>query len=112
MAFNELHLTSKSNFAYSDDSIGPSVPLVNSLLTSSETKDVVGLRLGIGLEQELFDDLSWTIDYIFTDYGKVDVFGQGDTTSNNDSVTSGGLTQDSSVRVNTQSLMLGIKYYF
>lgn len=111
MAFNQLTLSSNVNFSYSNlvNNI-----IVTSPLSTNSTKNITGLRLGLGLETYICKNISLTADYIYTSYGKVSANHRADATAFMPSteVVIGELSHQSSVNVETQSVLLGIKYYF
>ena len=133
-AFNRLTVRSNSNFSFTylgsdfqETAPPPVLPLdppinFNSPLALSKAKDVVGLRLGLGIEHNLSDNIAITADYIYTNYGKVNTAGiadaQGIVEDNGiyysllPATTTGGLTSRASARLATQTLMLGLKYTF
>lgn len=121
LAFNKLTTKNTNDFAYTGLlPVFPPLTTSHSFLNQSKTKNKTALRLGIGLEYHVAENLSVTADYIYTYYGKVNTSAVGDTTFNNGEdfdraipnfVKDGSTTQSSS-RMYTQTAMLGLKYYF
>jgi len=132
-AFNKLALMSNNNFSFTSTNIAAGT--YNSPLSTSKTKDVTALRLGVGIEHAIGDNWSMTADYIYTDYGKVNRDGVADANGVQDSVilgsinsssilhqqllpggspytTAGGLVGHASAHLATQALMVGLKYTF
>lgn len=120
LAFNKMKTTNSSDFAYTN--LGNALPVTShSVLSQTKSKNLTGLRLGLGVEHQLTDKLSLTADYIYTYYGKVNTnevadsnFANGEDTGNNflPSVIANGQTSSSSTRISTQAAMIGIKFYF
>lgn len=111
VAFNQLTSSSNVNFSYSN--MAENI-VVTSSLSGDSTKNVTGLRLGLGLETYICKNISLTADYIYTSYGKVSANHRADATAFMPSteIVIGGLNHQSSVNVETQSVLLGIKYHF
>ncbi len=123
VAFNKLHLNSDNDFSFTF--LGSDPPITtDSFLSESQTKSVSALRLGLGLESYICKNLALTVDYIYTSYGKINASNTGDVTtvieggptlaqsSSDTFVVSDGLVNQSSANLNTQTVTLGIKYYF
>jgi opacity protein-like surface antigen len=121
LAFNKLTTTNTNDFAFTG--LAPLLPALttsHSYLNQSKTKNKTALRLGLGLEYHVADNLSVTADYIYTYYGKVNTSAVGDTTFNNGedfdtfitNFVEDGAVAHSSTRMYTQTAMLGLKYYF
>jgi opacity protein-like surface antigen len=114
-AFNEITVKNKLNLEldyYFDEQV----------LSSHETTksdSVVGLRLGVGAEQRFSENLAVSLDYVYTDYGSVDVSGSGQSAFWNSvpdpeeiDYLENGLKSDSEVNVKRNVVMLGMNYYF
>lgn len=71
-SFNNVKLTSRTNFYTADPRIGET-NLQKFLLSKNRNK--VALRLGAGLEEHVTDELSIRADYVFTDYGRLSLDG-------------------------------------
>ena len=84
----------------------------------SNSKSVVGLRLGAGAEQRFSQNFAVTLDYIYTNYGSVDVSGTSDVNYININcpgdlcVYPDGLNVSDEVKVTRNVWMLGMNYYF
>lgn len=99
-SFAELDLN--SNYSMRLELLG-----INSLFISEE-KDVVGLRLGAGLEQLICPHLSVRFDYIYTYYGRISA---GGTITSDISGTATILTSDTNLKVYNNTVMLGFAYW-
>ncbi len=117
-AFNEIQLKDTVTFTELTDIDAPfdGIPLT-SHLDVSESKSVVGLRLGVGGEHRFTQHLAVTLDYIYTDYGSVDVSGVADTAfygpcDNFTCYYDDGLFVSDEVDVTRNVVMLGMNYYF
>ncbi len=112
-AFNEITVKSKLNLEldyYFDEQ-------VLSSYESTKSDSVVGLRLGVGAEQRFSENLAVSLDYVYTDYGSVDVSSAGNAASWDDIhdqiiYVEDGLQSDSEVNVKRNVVMLGMNYYF
>lgn len=123
VAFNRLNTTTTNDFSFTNNP-NPENPfeITDTYLTSlnqSKKKSVTSLRLGVGIEHLITDNLAVTADYIYTYYGKVSTSGLADVTSAGEDtpdptifVTTDGLVADSSGKMGTQVAMIGLKYYF
>jgi opacity protein-like surface antigen len=106
--------TINSNDVFSFDDLQGEI-ITNNVLNASRTRDVVGVRFGLGAERRINSNLSATIDYVYTDYGRVSARGVGDinTTVDGDPDTvPGGFLNNASGTLATQALMVGLKYNF
>jgi len=122
VAFDKLTLSSNSNFlftsTYLEPPTYPEIITYHSPLATSKTKDVTALRLGLGVEHGVGNNLSITADYIYTDYGKVNTSGIADATAIHSEptytsyTTANGLVGHASAHLATQALMVGLKYTF
>ena len=104
-ALNQLTLNTKNNFSFTTP---PTT--YDSPLSQHKNKNVVGIRLGAGIERSVKQNLSITADYIYTYYGKVSTSGVANT--QDPVVVTNGLIGRSSASLFTQAAMLGVKYYF
>ena len=115
VAVNQLKLTANNTFQFSD-LFQSSPDITISPLTASGRKNVIALRLGAGLEEYLGQHLSVNVDYIYTDYGNINVTGVANTNVvvNNDPVvvTPNGFTNQTKAKVSSQTLMAGLTYHF
>jgi opacity protein-like surface antigen len=120
VAFNQLRLSTANTLSVTDFAGGSNPPLatVASLLPGQTNKSVVGVRAGIGFAKRFARRLALHIDYIYTDYGKINTASTGNTNSpdvdvsNGSSVVTNGFTSSASSDVHTQAIMLGASYYF
>lgn len=71
MAFNELKITDKAQYSLAHNPNFP-VPAVGST-DATKSENVIGLRLGAGLEHHLFDAFTVFMDYTYTQYGDIQV---------------------------------------
>lgn len=115
-AFNKISLTTNNTYVVAGSKEGEGSYSYTSTLPVTNTKNALGLRLGLGAEHYLGNNFALTFDYIYTYYGKVTASNTGNTTGADDTgsavITTGGFTGQSSTKVSTQAAMLGIKYYF
>lgn len=113
VAFNNVTLTANHYFSFTDTT---DLLTTTTALSQSKNKNVEGLRLGAGLEGCVCKNLVLTADYIYTHYNSVNLTGQSDITTaiggEDPVVTPGGLVSQSSAHLNTQTVTVGIKYYF
>lgn len=110
-SFNRLNLSSNTTFNIVDNNTQTSSP--NSL-SIDDTKNVVGLRLGFGVEHALPCNFAITADYIYTKYfNDVNVNGTANVINTVvPSVTVNGLNNSISSTMTTQTILFGLKYYF
>ena len=122
LGFNKVNIKNKLIVTYDNfvnfSSLGKHS---NTTLAPNHSKNKTALRLGVGLEHNLSDNISVTADYIYTYYGKIKASGMGDSiVANGEDIidsdispaVSNGETVQSSTRLYNQAVMLGIKYYF
>ncbi len=106
-AYNILHLDSTVEGYYYGEP---------SALNMDESEKVFGLRLGAGFEQKMSCNLSFSLDYIYTDYGNISNSGSYDNLylrqvcfqPDCGEYIAGSSDVD---RVKTQAVMLGVNYY-
>ena len=104
--------TINSNDVFSFDDLQADV-ITNNVLNASRTRDVVGIRFGLGAERRINQNLSATVDYVYTDYGRVNAGAVGDVNTTDDGspeTVTGGFINNASGRLATQTLMIGLKY--
>ena len=140
VAFNETRLntcTTLDNFNNGNGNfvvVGTNSPGIETL-SLSERKNRGGLRLGIGLSNYICEDLVLTANYVYTNYGKVSVFGLENITNSPvnpafnqiaaqasaaaavpgqaiATVNSFFLRGDTKVKLQRQFITLGLNYYF
>jgi opacity protein-like surface antigen len=121
IAFNSLDLAHNNTFTQTN-SLFPTPVSVVSTLNTDEKKNVTGLRLGLGVEEYLGDHFAANIDYIYTDYGRINTNGVtgahsiiavADGTLNPVIVTvPNGFVSNAKADVSSQAVMIGMKYYF
>lgn len=115
IAYNKVSLTSKMNDSTNIVGIGPlelQFSAVNAFDAFHKNKNIVALRLGIGFEQNICDNVNIRVDYIHTRYRGITT-GKRTQTINN--ITGLTLTQNSSSILKSfsnNSVMLGISYYW
>jgi opacity protein-like surface antigen len=110
-AFNEIQVKEKLNL---DINYFEAFDVLSSL-ESTHSDSVVGLRLGVGGEHRFSENLAATLDYVYTDYGSVNVSGMGDSSyyyQGDIETFEDGLAFDSEVNVKRNVVMLGMNYYF
>ena len=116
-AFTQATLDTNTTVTSSiNNFMSPVTPLISSM-SYSTNKDLIGLRLGFGIQHTISDKFSVTADYIYTNYGKVKSSSNGVVnTYNYDgdfiNVEPGTISGQSSTTISTQSLMLGLSYRF
>jgi opacity protein-like surface antigen len=114
-AVNQLKLSANNTFQFTDNSVSPPQVFTSSLAASG-SKNVTALRLGGGLQEYLGQHLSVNVDYIYTDYGSINVGGATNISakagSNPPIVTPNGFTNQTKANVSSQALMAGLTYHF
>lgn len=70
VGFNKASLTINNQLAINHSNFGLNLP-VNTMLNSSTDKNIAGLRLGIGLEKQMGTHVALFVDYIHTNYGRL-----------------------------------------
>lgn len=114
VGFNQLKSNNTTNFLFTYTGTDPALSY-NSPLAYNNTKNVAALRLGVGVEHAVSTNLAVTADYIYSYYGSINAQGVADTYSNNGTdpqTTTNGLVSNTSAKLSTQALMLGLKYFF
>ena len=102
-AFNQIEVKNHTNADIESFSTG----LIDSTAFAfNETDNVVGLRLGLGIEQKVTCQFSVNADYVYTDYGSVNAAGV-----NSSPLGDIGINAASSADVKTQALMVGFNFY-
>ena len=109
-ALNRLTIDADSTLTINDANGLPTSS--TNVLNLSHAKYVIGFRAGIGGEYFFTDNMTGTLDYIYTWYGSQSVSGTGNVINTFDGLSTATFSNSSSVNVHTQSLMLGINYYF
>lgn len=113
-AFNQLKINSNNTLVINDlnTNIGPLTR--TSVLNVGGTRNLVGLRFGLGGEHFLTQNLVAKFDYVFTWYGKVNINGVANVTNTapSEPITTNGFTNSTSAKMNTQTVMVGLNYYF
>ena len=84
---------------------------LNASGSSNNSKNVVGFRVGAGAEYLILEHLGITLDYIFSDYGKIDTLAEGQNAFLTNYTELYGVHAPI-VKVNTQTVMAGITYHF
>ncbi len=110
-AFNELQLQNSSEWSLKDAD-GWDYPSVTDY--SSESKNVVGLRVGAGVEYLISEQIGISLDYVHTNYGSIETSTSGhesflSTDGWNSSISGNANTE---VSVSTNTLMAGVTYHF
>lgn len=118
VAFNRLRLNADNTLNITDLTAGtnPTGAIATSALPSEASKSVEGLRLGFGFAKRFSQRLAMHIDYIYTDYGKINAANVGNTNSpftlGSSSVVTNGFHNAANTDVHTQAVMVGASYYF
>ena len=111
-AFNKLKINSNSTLVISDNLVNPSIS-TTSALNATGSRNLVGLRFGLGGEHLLTKNLVAKLDYVFTWYGKTNISGVANVANTfNNTTTTNGLTNSTFAKMNTQTVMVGLSYYF
>jgi opacity protein-like surface antigen len=114
VSFNRIDASSNSKLTINIfNPSGSPAGSSTSSLNLHHTKNVTGLRLGLGMEEILGNRFAGTVDYIYTYYsngptlsGAANVFSPGVITTTN------GLTNNTTIKAYNQTFMVGLKYYF
>lgn len=104
-AFNELEV--HQSFSFQSDEVN-----VHDIASISESDNVVGLRLGLGVEHNIYDELTIFLDYVYTQYPDeslnfsqtLDIVELGVIANIDNNFEYSG--------INKQSIMLGFNYYW
>jgi len=110
LAFNRETVNAKNSFVFHD--IDDDTTTTNTL-NASRTDDTVGYRLGLGVERKVNSRLSMTVDYIYTNYKRVNVSGTGDVRTDFDggsSTVTNGFVNNANGSIATQEMLIGLKY--
>lgn len=107
-AFNHLKLISSSTRTAINELT--SATTIGTLNTENE-QSVVGLRLGIGIEQTLPCNFALTADFIYTQFGD-EINTSGSTNATPGELSSQLLNNSTECNMNTQTVLFGLKYYF
>ena len=115
VAFNKLQINSNNSqvTAFNPDFI--ELPAITSTFQSSASKNVAGLRLGGEVQERFNNHWGLSADYIYTDYGKINTSAVGDLDLSSlqpGLVFPNTFTANASARVHTDTVMLGLDYYF
>jgi opacity protein-like surface antigen len=112
-AFNQLKINSNNTLTINELE---RVPLTKtSALNVAGTRNLVGLRFGLGGEHFLTQNLVAKLDYVFTWYGKTGINGAANVQNTGPvppTTTANGLTNSTFAKMNTQTVMVGLSYYF
>lgn len=109
-AFNRLSIDSNSTLVINDAYGNPTYS--NNALNLSQDKNVIGFRAGLGGECFLAESMTASIDYVYTWYGSHSLNGSGNILNTSNATSTNTFTNHTSANIRTQSLMLGINYYF
>lgn len=116
VCFNDVKLMSDNFFSIIRQN--PGTATYNSRLLASETKNIVGLRIGGGIEEYLADNFTVNADYMFTYYGNISlnetapVFAETGVFPNFvPTVLENGFVSNTKAKVQSQTVMLGINYH-
>lgn len=124
-AFNRATIHQRNTLVVNYPDADITTPLVSTLNTN-RNKNVVGLRLGLGVEQHVIcQNLTVSLDYVYTDYGSIDTSGIDNVNSLGPIVflthhqgvrttrfTTRTFTGDNKAKLSSNALFLGVKYYF
>lgn len=108
-ALNRIKISSENTLTI-NDAYGIPTSSVNTL-NISDSKYVVGFRLGIGGEYFLTENMTGSLDYIYTWYGSKSVSGNSNIINTFATINT-SFSNGSSANIHTQSIMVGINYYF
>lgn len=116
LAYNKLELTSASIFnMISFDAPSGSTNISNSSLSGFKEEKMFGTRVGGGLEEYLGENLSVSVDYIYTNYGRLSVNEVGPANGinviNTPFVTPNGFVKHTQVDVSSQQVTAGIIFH-
>lgn len=118
-AFNRMQTTSNSTLS-SRDVIGfgfPPIAATNNLYIQNQ-KNVAGLRLGVGGEHFLTNNMTVSAEYLFTWYGSASGLSGAANVTNTfpligaPTTTPNGLTNTTSATMYSQAVMIGLNYFF
>lgn len=84
---------------------------INALNMSRE-QNILGFRAGVGGEYFISKNMTASLDYIFTWYGSNTLKGSENIINTFDGTPTKTFTNDTSMKIYAQSLMLGLNYYF
>lgn len=108
-SYNQVKLTESAHF---DEEIYPSFTYSSvQNIHLSETKNVVGFRVGVGMEQKFNRHFAVNVDYIHTDYGNLEVKGAADIATVDGSIVN-GFTVEQQADLTRDTVTLGMSYYF
>jgi opacity protein-like surface antigen len=112
LAVNELTIENSGTWTNLSSSYydPPPPPLIVSD-SSKESKTAYGIRLGLGAEYLLMQHLGLTLDYTYTDYGRISTIAQAGN-SDFDYQTNIDGYDAPDVGIFTQTLMLGLLYHW
>lgn len=119
-AVNQLELKPANSFSQNSPVLNLDSNLVTE--TSAQTsKSVNGLRLGGGIEKYIQNNFALNVNYIYTNYGRIDADSVADLNSLQPSFdpsflrvisTPNGFRTNSKNSITSQQILLGLKYYF
>lgn len=104
VAFNRLNIATNTISTRSDIE-------TTTFASASQSKNVTGLRLGIGMEHKITKYLSLTGDYIYTDYGSISTRAGG-VNSSMDGTTIAVVGNTVSGSLRSHAIMIGLTYHF
>lgn len=118
-AFNRLQVnaTDTHNLAYINVNFQPQFgTTATTTLATGDSKNVTGLRLGVGLEERWGNHFAVNADYIYTNYGKINLSGLGSTNQPRGfdpaAIPNSFHTNTILSDVTSQAVMIGVAYYF
>ena len=115
VGFNQFSVNSTATFNYTDNNTNTVTPADIALASNfAGSKKRAGLRLGLGAAHYIGDDLVLTLNYIYTDFGKIST---GDTIEVPQPIVpllpfKTHFNPGSTTWLKRQSLMIGLNYYF
>jgi opacity protein-like surface antigen len=123
MAYNEVELNSMNVFDYAAH-ICPGVNCTTNEYAFtqtdvSESNSSVFLRLGLGMFYELYDDVVFNVNYIYTDYRDISTASSAEINACNNvgsdntcHVDLGDFTSSSEVDLDDHRVLVGLNYFF
>jgi hypothetical protein len=117
VAFNKLQLSSNNMQVTTRNPVFfPSSPINTSTLLASTSKNVAALRLGGEVKEHFNNHWALNADYIYMDYGKISTNALGTINTidahSNPTVLPNAFTTNASANVTSNTVMLGLDYYF
>ena len=110
VAFNEVRVNTNSNVTINNLDTGN---VRTTTLPANVNKHIEALRLGGGIEERIGSHWGVSANYIYTDYGNINLSAKTNTINDTGSLQTGGFTTYTSARhLISQAAMFGVNYYF